>query len=668
MNAIHAWFLGAFQNVFAEVRCVLKNVVCGIHVNRRLFLCDVVVCLFAAAASILLAIGDSSVFDQPNLIVGAKFLPLSLVVCTITFALFGLYRRVARSSSLTDMRNIAIATATAVLVLAVLVIASGLYHALPWNVFIIQFLIITPAIAASRFAARANEVIRRSNSRRNDRVPVLVVGTGASCDLFLRSLYLPDARFHAVGIVDDARNTKELLFHDVRIIGSLRAPILLLDELAAMPIQPKVLILTEPVTQFDSDGICRLLGWADGNGVKVVLLPNIGAAEDAHDPRDFNHAAINPEDILDRPQMSVEKSLLHTHFKGRRILITGAGGSIGGELTRQIAALGPSELVMIENCEFNAYSIEMSLAQYFPDVPRRIYVSCVGNRERVHQIFQTHRPELVFNAAALKHVPLVESNPCDGVLTNVVGTRNIADAAREVQAAAMIQISTDKAVNTTNVMGATKRVAELYCQAQDRITRATDEQTRFFVVRFGNVVGSSGSLVPLFQRQIAQGGPLTVTDPRMERFFMSIREAVELTLLAAAAGLNEQSALGEIFVLDMGKPIRIMDLAERMIRMAGKVPGKDIEIKIIGIRPGEKYYEELFDHHESVRPSVFPGIHAAVPIGIPVALLRAAMQRLEDRARAGKEQEVRDALHGLVPGYRDLSARDVPHERARALP
>ncbi|WP_207467401.1 polysaccharide biosynthesis protein [Paracoccus fontiphilus] len=520
----------------------------------------------------------------------------------------------------------------------------------------------TPALAAVRFAARGRELIRNRSGERG-RIPVLVVGTGATCDLFLRSLRAPAAQFKAIGIIDDARGTTELYFGDVRIVGSVRNPAALIAKLERLAERPEMLLLTEPVTHFDSDGIRRLLGWADGNGVRVSALPDIGTPRAAVDPRHVPVITIDPETILDRPQMRVQKSLLFQQFRDRRVLVTGGGGSIGSELARQLAALRPQELVLIESCELNAYNIDMALGQYFPDVPRKIYVSCIRNRERIDRIFTEHRPEFVFNAAALKHVPLVEMNPCDGVLTNIIGVRNVADAARRVGVLAMVQISTDKAVNTTNVMGATKRVAEFYCQAQDRATRATEEQTRFFVVRFGNVLGSSGSLIPLFQRQIAQGGPLTVTDPKMERYFMSIREAVELTLLSAAAGLAENSELGQIFVLDMGKPVRIMDLAERMIRMAGKVPGKDIEIKVVGIRPGEKLFEELFDANETVHPEVFPGVRGASPVGVPIAALRAVMHRLEAAAAAGDDRAVRHLLRSAVPGYEDPT-----HEPALVAP
>jgi O-antigen biosynthesis protein WbqV len=459
------------------------------------------------------------------------------------------------------------------------------------------------------------------------------------------------ARYRAIGIVDDARGREQLYFHGAIILGSVREPDHVIDALGKCE-RPRRIFLTAPLTHFDSTGIEAILGWAARQGIPVSRLPDLGE-KDAFSAD--GHAAaigtIDPDDILHRPQKVVERSLLRRMIEGRRILITGAGGSIGSELARQIASFEPAELALIDSSEFNAYSIDMDLQRDFPEVKRRVYVASIRDTNRLDEIFDAHEPELVFNAAALKHVPMVERDPCEGVLTNIIGARNVADAARAVRAIATVQISTDKAVNTTNVMGATKRVAEFYCQAQDRITLETEECTRFFVVRFGNVLGSSGSLIPLFQRQIAAGGPLTVTDPRMERYFMTIGEAVQLTLLAAAHGLLRRAALGEILVLDMGKPVKIIDLARRMIRLAGLEPEKDIRINIIGPRPGEKLFEELFDAEEEVHEGMVPGLQAAVPAGIPIARLRAAILRLERAALACDEADVRRILAELVPGY-----------------
>ena len=629
-----------------------KQLLFELKANHRLVAGDIL----AAALSSLLAQG----LMLPAAQAAAPGLPaaLSCLAAAAVFPLAGFYRRHTRSTSL---RDIAIVLRGAFLAVALTALVAALPAAaapVSLPVYVIQFLLLVPTLCALRLAARRREFLRRRRARAGaaqaaGTEPVLLAGTGTSCDLFLRSLRHDGARFQPLGIIDDARNTQGLYFHDVQIVGSLRDPDGVIGWLEGLDVLPQRLLLTEPVTHFDSCGIQMLAKWCEGHGIAVSRLPGLdelGAVPAGAGQTPLQTVA--PEDILDRPQKAVERSRLRRLLNGRRVLVTGAGGSIGGELCRQIASFGPAELVMLDSCELNAYSVDMDLGQHFPDVPRRVYVGSVRHAERVNAVFARHRPELVFNAAALKHVPLVEMNCCEGVLTNVIGARNVADAARNSGAIAMVQISTDKAVNSSNVMGATKRVAEFYVQAQDRVTNETGESTRFFAVRFGNVLGSSGSLVPLFQRQIAAGGPLTVTHPDMERYFMTIREAVQLTLVAAASGLALEVSHGEIFVLDMGKPVKITALAERMIRLAGLRPHEDIQITFIGIRPGEKLSEELFDASELPRNCGIAGVRATQPEGVPVARLRAMIRKLEKAARAGDGTRVKQLLGDLVPGYR----------------
>jgi O-antigen biosynthesis protein WbqV len=279
----------------------------------------------------------------------------------------------------------------------------------------------------------------------------------------------------------------------------------------------------------------------------------------------------------------------------------------------------------------------------------------------VNDIFDAHQPELVFHAAALKHVPMVELNPCEGVLTNAIGTMNVANATKRVGALAMVQISTDKVVNPTSFMGATKRLAELYCQAQDISGFDTLSGPRFMTVRFGNVLGSSGSLIPLFKRQLAKGGPLTVTDENMTRFFMTIREAVELSLQASSYGLEGEIGQGEIFVLDMGEPIKIIDIARRMIKLSGLRPDIDIKIEIIGLRPGEKHFEELFDLAEQRVASPVPGVLGAIPVAVPLDFLQESFAKLQHFGELGDESAVVEIVQELIPGYKkSMQGRRAP--------
>jgi FlaA1/EpsC-like NDP-sugar epimerase len=292
---------------------------------------------------------------------------------------------------------------------------------------------------------------------------------------------------------------------------------------------------------------------------------------------------------------------LHTFLKGRRVLVTGAGGSIGSELCRQISRYSPAQLIMLDHAEFNLYSIEQEMKKYWDEKRMSVLLGDVRDEVGMRFVFENFKPEIVFHAAAYKHVPLVEENPAEGIRTNIFGTRLVADLAVKYGVKKFLLVSTDKAVNPTNVMGASKRTAEIYCQSKN--ARAT---TAFITTRFGNVLGSAGSVVPLFRKQIERGGPVTVTHPEITRFFMTIPEAVSLILQAAAMGQG-----GEIFVLDMGEPVKIIDLARQMIRLSGNEPGKDVDITYIGLRPGEKLHEELFHRAENLLGTSHPKIMQA---------------------------------------------------------
>ncbi len=656
-------FVGSFERFWPNLRTGLARRYAEICVNHRLVVGDLIVTGLGAALTVVLfaQIANRSLIDA-----GAwPFVLTALAVAIPVYPILGFYRRHTRSTSVGDTFIVSRGIGITVLLQGAILYALPVMPPLPLALFAIEFLAILPMLLALRLAARHREVLRRmariratSNVADDERMRVLLVGTGPSCDLFVRSTRSPASRYKPIGIIDDARDTLGLVFHDVDIVGSLLRPERLVKTLDRLDVLPNRIYLTEPITHLDSEGVRQVLRWGKAHGVSVSQLPNLGEVDPGGAPGFGEPRAVDPEEVLDRNQKVVERSLLRETFSDRRVLITGAGGSIGAELSRQIASFQPRELVLIEECEFNAYTIDQDLEQYFPNVRRRLHLANIRDANRINGIFQRHMPELVFNAAALKHVPLVEMNPAEGVLTNVIGTRNVADAARAYGAAAMVQVSTDKAVNTSNAMGATKRVAEFYVQAQDRITSETDEATRFFSVRFGNVLGSSGSIIPLFQKQISQGGPLTITDPEMTRYFMTLREAVELTLVAAAKGLAQKTGLGQIFVLDMGEPVKILDIAHRMIRLAGLEAGKDIKIETIGIRPGEKLFEELFDATEEPLDCGMPSIKAAAPAGVPISRLRRAIHKLETAALRGDDHGVKALMRDLVPGYSNACGED----------
>ena len=403
-----------------------------------------------------------------------------------------------------------------------------------------------------------------------------------------------------------------------------------------------------------------LLDRAAALGMTLARVPK---PTDFH-AADSDRVAVKPvaiEDLLGRPQTPLSLGALKALIAGRRVVITGAGGSIGAELVRQIAALAPQSVCLIENNEFALYTIDREIAEDFPTLKRHAVITDVRDRTRIDQVFTDHKPELVFHAAALKHVPLVEDNPAEGARTNVAGTMNVADACQQCGVLAMVLISTDKAINPTSVMGATKRAAEMYCQSLDL---QSGDGCRYVTVRFGNVLGSTGSVVPLFQRQLAKGGPLTVTHPDMTRYFMTIREAVELVLQASATGITEKPKDGRIFVLDMGEPVKIVDLARQMIRLAGMEPDKDIKITFTGIRPGEKMFEEIFHGGEPTVKTEHQGLLLATPRVVAHDTLVKAIAPLLDAAIAGDNAGVRQKLHSIIPEF--STQPEAPQKRAQS--
>ena len=377
------------------------------------------------------------------------------------------------------------------------------------------------------------------------------------------------------------------------------------------------------------------------------------------------------EDLLDRAQLPLDREGMARLIQGRRVLVTGAGGTIGGELSRQVAALGPAELTLLDHGEFALYEIDLELRERHPEVRRRAVLADIRDEARIRRLVEEIRPELVFHAAALKHVPMVENDPLEGLLTNALGTRIVADAARAAGCRAMVFISTDKAVNPTSVMGASKRLAEMYCQALDMTARSAEPGgMRCVTVRFGNVLGSTGSVVPLFRRQLERGGPLTVTHPDMRRYFMTVREAVGLVLQASVIGAEDREDQppelreGGIFVLDMGQPVIIVDLARRMIRLAGLRPEIDVEIRFTGLRPGEKLYEELFHGQEPPRPTRFEGLLVATPRTADPALVGRAIDEIAAACRGGNPRAALTQLGRLVPEF-DHNADGTPSRLAQ---
>jgi len=496
----------------------------------------------------------------------------------------------------------------------------------------------------------------------------ILVGRADTAEVFCAALgRFSHAPYRVTGLMAlSARHTgRRIHGHDV--IGSATHAGEVLERLAASGRLPDLLIITAP--EFSGDSLAALLAAGEKHGLRVMRAPNLTALS----PATEGQIALQPiaiEDLLNRRQVALDRAGMARLIAGRRVLVTGAGGSIGAELARQVAGLAPAELMLLDNGEFALWQIDLELGETQPGVARRAVIADVRDAARMRALCEEFRPELVFHAAALKHVPIVEANPLEGLQTNVIGTRAVADAAAASGAALMVLISTDKAVNPSSVMGASKRLAEMYCQGLDGAARRGGADMRCVTVRFGNVLGSTGSVVPLFRRQLAQGGPLTVTHPDMQRYFMTVREAVGLVLQASVVG-SDCAGLqdGGIFVLDMGEPVKIVDLARQMIRLAGLLPDMDVKIQFSGLRPGEKLFEELFHGSEPASPTAFAGLLMASPRTADLPLVRAAIAEIEAAAAAGDVAAGLAILARLVPEFAHNAAGDAPalavYEKAR---
>jgi FlaA1/EpsC-like NDP-sugar epimerase len=458
----------------------------------------------------------------------------------------------------------------------------------------------------------------------------LVVGAGRAGELLIRDLRR-HGPFLPVALVDDAQGKQGHEVQGVRVRGRL-------DDIARLVRAYDVNIVLIAMPSASRQTMDRVVQVCNEVKVPCRTLPALSELADGR----VEVSRLRPvtvEDLLGRDPVVLDVRTISDFLRGKRVLVTGGGGSIGAELCRQIARHDPAMLVVMDNSEYNLYCIDQELAAEFPAL---MFSSALGNvqdKVSVETLFSQVKPEIIFHAAAYKHVPIVEENVADGIRNNIFGTRVVADAALRHRADKFVLISTDKTVNPTNVMGTTKRVAELYCQALNR-----DESTHFVTTRFGNVLASNGSVVPLFERQIAAGGPVTVTDPDITRYFMTIHEAASLIMQAGAIGRG-----GEIFVLDMGEPVRIRDLAEKMIQLSGLKPYQDIQIVYTGLRPGEKMHEELFYTREELQGTTHPKLllASAVPAALPA--LSAEIDGLQDVV--ADPDQAKAALRALVPEF-----------------
>lgn len=610
------------------------------------------ICMAAASfvLSLYLRLGEQFAASPALLWQGTAVFTL---VCASIFFAFKLHRRVWRYASFQDLVVITKAVTLSILVFLPAMFLLTRLEGMPRSVLFINWMLLLALLGGSRFLYRALKEKQlvfdmAPASHQPMRIPILLAGMNSNAELFLREVSQgrsPD--YEVVGIVDADKSRYGSHIYGIKIYGDFDSIPKIATKLKRRGKTPRKIILTDD--NIDKALLRQLLSIADMEGMTLARLPKLTDFKDTDRGARLELKPLVIEDLLGRSQNRLDRGAMQALIQGKRVLVTGGGGTIGSELTRQIAGYNPAHITIIDNSEYNLYAIDKEMEERYPTVARRALVGDIRNLEMLQLAFREALPELVFHAAALKHVPIVEDNMHEAVLTNIIGTKNIADCCLAFGVAGMVLISTDKAVNPTNIMGATKRVAESYTQALGH--DSSNHSTTFMTVRFGNVLGSSGSVIPLFQRQLAEGGPITVTHPDMVRYFMTVREAVELVLQASVMGM--ESSQSAIFVLDMGEPVKITDLATQMIKMAGLRPQQDIQIVYTGLRPGEKLFEELFHASESLLKTAHEGIMLAAPRLTELTVLKAQLGQIHDASRVYNTEEAIRVLKALVPEYQN---------------
>ena len=609
--------------------------------NRYLLLGDIFLSLVSVLASYLIRLELIAIFPtyQNSLL---WMLGIVVVVKPLVYYLFGIYRRLWRYASIRELVLILSAVTAASMVVSGAMIglfAAGMFFGFPRSVLVIDWLLSMAFVGGLRFifriiAERPSSAVNNSQFIPRRKKWVLVVGAGDAGAMVVRELQKnPQLNIKPIGFLDDNPAKQDSQIHSVPVLAPLDAIGHILDTrhvdevIIAIPsASGKVL---RKVTE-----VCRR------RGVAFRTMPGIyellGGDVSVSRLREVDIA-----DLLRREPVKMDTEALGEVLEGRVVMVTGAGGSIGSELCRQIARLNPSKLLMLGHGENSIFSALLSLKERFPLLEIVPIIADVRDKPRIAVIFERWMPEVIFHTAAHKHVPLMQSNIEEAVTNNILGTQNIVQAAIDYDVQQLVMISTDKAIRPVNIMGATKRIAEMLV-----LDAAREYEKAFTVVRFGNVLGSRGSVVPRFKRQIASGGPVTVTHPEMKRYFMTIPEAVHLVLQASTLSKG-----GENFILDMGQPVKILDLAEDLIRLSGLEPGKDIEIVFSGIRSGEKLSEDLWDQGFAYSPTSHPDIHRVDSEGVMSSEdLQAVVGELIGLARAGRQEEIINRLSETIPG------------------
>ncbi len=566
---------------------------------------------------------------------------LCLILIGIQFSIFyfvGAYKAMWRFSSIPDLIRITKGVSLAVPLAYIGLFLLNRLDQIPRTSLPLDWILLFLGLNAGRFVYRVMKdraVIQLKRLSHESQKRTFIIGSGVAGERLLRELsHDTSLPYTVVGFIDDDRKKIGRSIRGVNVYGPMeQLPKLVVDQdvqqlIIAMPSAPQ-----EKIREITK--ICREMG----REIQVKILPRMGDILD-NKPSLKALRDIEPGDLLGRKAHDLDMKQMSAMIKDKVILITGAGGSIGSELCKQIARFQPKTLVLFELTELFLFELENNLREQFPNLEIISIVGDIRNAKKLNFVFEKYKPEVLFHSAAYKHVPLMQLNPWESIQTNVGGTFNVVSAAQKHKVSRFVLISTDKAINPTNIMGATKRVAELICQ-----NTQSQDSTKFMTVRFGNVLGSSGSVVPLFKKQIEKGGPVTVTHPEMRRYFMSIPEAIQLVIQSGSLGNH-----GEVMVLDMGEPVKIKDLAYEMIQLSGLRPDVDIKIEYTGLRPGEKLFEELFHDEETMLPTKHPLVKIA-KARLPQASFNKDLAELLNLPETASFHTISQAIKKMVPEY-----------------
>lgn len=608
-----------------------------IPINRilALILLDIMSIVVASFAALYIRFDFSfEGIPQEYLIKFENIIVYNIILTLLFFALWKLYKSVWRYASATELLNIVFATTCASI--AQMILCHILNQKMPRSYYVLYWFLLFGMTTVIRFSYR---ILRLINSKRaelrvkKDGSNVMLIGAGAAANAILKEIetsrYL---NLNPKCIIDDNPGCHGKFLRGVPIVGGR-------DKIADAVGQYNVDEIIFAIPSANTHVKKEILDICKETGCKMRTLPGMYQLING-DVSVAKLKEVEIEDLLGRDPIEINTEEVLNYVKDKVILVTGGGGSIGSELCRQIAGHQPKQLIIVDIYENNAYAIQQELIRKYPTLDLVVLIASVRNTERIEDIFRRYRPNIVYHAAAHKHVPLMEVSPNEAIKNNVFGTYRTAQAADKYGVEKFVLISTDKAVNPTNVMGASKRMCEMVIQMMNR-----KSQTNFVAVRFGNVLGSNGSVIPLFKKQIAEGGPVTVTDPNIIRYFMTIPEAVSLVLQAGAYARG-----GEIFVLDMGEPVKIVDLATNLIKLSGYKPGEDIEIKFTGLRPGEKMYEELLMNEEGLKKTANKMIYIGKPIEFDDEVFQKQLDKIYKDAY-DETDRIREDIKEIVPTY-----------------